>query len=65
VRFKEKEVHVQGLTLPSSETFLHWFIYKKRKDVKAIFHGHNKKILEKATKLRNDSISERSFKSFK
>jgi ribulose-5-phosphate 4-epimerase/fuculose-1-phosphate aldolase len=49
---KKKEAHVQGLTLPSSETFLHWFIYKKRKDVKAIFHGHNKKILEKATKLK-------------
>jgi len=49
---KKKEVHVQGLTLPSSETFLHWFIYKKRKGVKAIFHGHNHKILEEATKLK-------------
>lgn len=48
---KNKKVYARGLIEPSSESFLHWLIYQKRKDVKAIFHGHNQKILEKADEL--------------
>jgi len=46
-----KKVYCIGLFVPSSETFLHWMIYKERKNIKAIFHGHDKIVLENAEKL--------------
>lgn len=33
--------------IPSSETIMHWKIYKKRKDVNIIFHFHDDKLLLK------------------
>ena len=45
------EIEAVGLVGPSSESFLHWFIYRSRKDVNAIFHGHSKVILEIADEL--------------
>ncbi len=45
------EVEAVGITEPSSESFLHWFIYQNRKDINAIFHGHSRVILEKADKM--------------
>lgn len=48
---KTGEVIAFGLRKPSSETMLHWAIYEKRKDIKAIFHGHSKDILENTKKL--------------
>jgi len=40
-----------GLKEPSSESILHHEIYRKRKDVGAIFHGHSKIILNHGGKL--------------
>ena len=40
-----KEVNVHGVIEPSSETMLHYSIYKQRPDVEAIFHGHSDEII--------------------
>ncbi|MDI6806550.1 MAG: class II aldolase/adducin family protein [Candidatus Aenigmarchaeota archaeon] len=46
-----KIVKVIGKKEPSSETMLHWFIYKKRPEVNAVLHGHDKGVMKKAEKL--------------
>ena len=38
-------VTVSGTRDPSSESMLHYAIYRKRKDVQAVFHGHSREIL--------------------
>lgn len=38
-------VYAHGTKKPSSESMLHYAIYRKRKDVNAIFHGHSKNML--------------------
>ncbi|NOX71507.1 MAG: class II aldolase/adducin family protein [Candidatus Micrarchaeota archaeon] len=38
-------VKVEGLELPSSETFAHYVVYKNRPDINAVFHGHCTKIV--------------------
>lgn len=45
-------VYSRGIKEPSSESLLHFAIYRKRKDVNAIFHGHSKEILCSAGKLK-------------
>lgn len=40
-----------GTRNPSSESMLHHEIYRRRKDVHAVFHGHSKRILEAAHAL--------------
>ncbi|MCW4022491.1 MAG: class II aldolase/adducin family protein [Candidatus Bathyarchaeota archaeon] len=44
-------VFVEGKRSPSSEAMMHFLIYHERKDVRAIFHGHNSSILMNANKL--------------
>ncbi|MFA4830760.1 MAG: class II aldolase/adducin family protein [Patescibacteria group bacterium] len=44
-------VCAHGKMEPSSENMLHFAIYRKRKDVNAIFHGHSEEILSNAEKL--------------
>jgi len=44
-------VHVKGRRQPSSEAVMHYLIYKTRKEVNAIFHGHNDAIIMNAEKL--------------
>jgi L-fuculose-phosphate aldolase len=46
-----KTVFAEGTREPSSETLMHYLIYKNRKNVNAIFHGHSKTILKHAEKL--------------
>lgn len=46
-----KVIYAEGTRNPSSESMLHYAIYKKRPDVNAIFHGHSKEVLASATKL--------------
>lgn len=46
-----KKVFVNGMRAPSSESFMHFTIYKNRPDVRAIFHGHNRLITQNATIL--------------
>jgi ribulose-5-phosphate 4-epimerase/fuculose-1-phosphate aldolase len=38
-------VYAMGVKEPSSETFMHYHIYRERKDVVAVFHGHSCEIL--------------------
>ena len=45
---ESKQVFVKGIKEPSSESMLHHQIYKNRKDIKVIFHGHSPEILAKA-----------------
>jgi len=37
----KKEIIVNGLKEPSSESFMHNEIYKRRSDINAVFHGHS------------------------
>jgi L-fuculose-phosphate aldolase len=48
---KRLMVHASGLRAPSSESMLHYAIYKQRPEVNAIFHGHSSFILRYAPKL--------------
>lgn len=41
------EVTVRGIFEPSSESMLHWLVYKNRSGVNAIFHLHDFDVLEK------------------
>jgi ribulose-5-phosphate 4-epimerase/fuculose-1-phosphate aldolase len=44
-------VYVEGRRQPSSEAVMHYLIYRRRKEVNAVFHGHNKAIVMNAEKL--------------
>jgi L-fuculose-phosphate aldolase len=44
-------VYVEGSRQPSSEAVMHYLIYKTRKEVNAVFHGHNKAIIMNTEKL--------------
>jgi ribulose-5-phosphate 4-epimerase/fuculose-1-phosphate aldolase len=45
-------VYVEGKRQPSSEAVMHFLIYHTRKEVNAIFHGHNDAIITNAEKLK-------------
>lgn len=47
--FENRKVYAHGTRNPSSESMLHYAIYRRRKDVNAIFHGHNDLILTNAS----------------
>ncbi|MCK4311794.1 MAG: S-methyl-5-thioribose-1-phosphate isomerase [Candidatus Cloacimonetes bacterium] len=49
--FENKTIYVNGTREPSSESMLHFAIYKIRPDINAIFHGHCAELLENASKL--------------
>jgi len=51
VDLKKSIVYYHGMKKPSSESMLHFAIYRKRKDVNAIFHGHSNEILRFASRL--------------
>jgi ribulose-5-phosphate 4-epimerase/fuculose-1-phosphate aldolase len=42
---KQGIVRASGTRDPSSESMLHFAIYRARKDVQAVFHGHSREIL--------------------
>jgi len=48
---EKRIVYVYGIREPSSESMLHFEIYRQRKDVNAIFHGHSQEILSCSDKL--------------
>lgn len=48
---KSNTVYVEGSRQPSSEAVMHYLIYKTRKEVNAVFHGHNDAIIMNAEKL--------------
>jgi len=45
VNLKSKNIKVIGKKSPSSESMLHFLVYKNRTDINAIFHGHSKELL--------------------
>ena len=45
------EVYANGIKEPSAESFLHNEIYRRRKDVNAVFHGHSEDFLKYGDKL--------------
>jgi ribulose-5-phosphate 4-epimerase/fuculose-1-phosphate aldolase len=48
---KTNTVYVEGKKNPSSESVMHYLIYRARETVNAVFHGHNKAIVINAKKL--------------
>jgi L-fuculose-phosphate aldolase len=44
-------VYIEGRRQPSSEAIMHYSIYKTRKEVNAVFHGHNKAIVMNSSKF--------------
>ena len=59
--FNKKEVYLKGLKEPSSETFLHYSIYKRRKDINVIFHVHDNDALKHAKELKIPVTHEKKF----
>jgi len=51
IDLQQQVVYCHGLRPPSSESILHYLIYKNFAAVNAVFHGHYAKILENAGKL--------------
>lgn len=51
VDLEKKRVQVSGLIEPSSESMLHWAVYKARPEINAIFHGHSEKLLLLSEKM--------------
>ena len=51
VDLKQMSVVAEGTKDPSSESMMHYEIYRRREDVGAIFHGHDKEITGNAPLL--------------
>ncbi len=51
VDISKREILVNGVKEPSSESFMHNEIYTKRGDVNAVFHGHSEEFLEFGERL--------------
>jgi len=45
-------VYIEGSRQPSSEAVMHFLIYKTRKKVNAVFHGHNDAIIMNAEEMK-------------
>ena len=48
---KTNTFYVEGKKQPSSETMMHYLIYKNHEEVNAVFHGHDDTIVANADKL--------------
>ena len=53
-------VYANGTRDPSSESMLHFAIYRARKDVQAVFHGHSREILLCVNKLNLSETREKA-----
>ncbi len=51
VDISKKEILVNGIKEPSSESFMAGEIFRRRKDVNAVFHGHSEEFLKYGKKL--------------
>ena len=54
--------YVEGKMNPSSESLIHYLIYKTRNNINAVFHGHNDLLLKNAQKL-NIQTTKNEYKS--
>lgn len=50
-RVSEKQIFITGTRAPSSETLMHYALYKSNPAINAIFHGHNDLITKNAARL--------------
>jgi len=57
---EEGIVFASGTRDPSSESMLHFAIYRARKDVQAVFHGHSREILKCVNKLNLPETREKA-----
>lgn len=55
--FENKIIYVNGTREPSSESMLHFAIYKSHPEINAIFHGHCAELLENSSKLEIPTTS--------
>lgn len=55
--FDNKIVLAEGQMYPSSESMLHYLIYKSRPEIKAVFHGHNTEICSKAIRYYKETAT--------
>jgi L-fuculose-phosphate aldolase len=46
-----RQVTAIGLRIPSSESFIHYAIYKNRREIQAVIHGHDELVLEHSREL--------------
>jgi L-fuculose-phosphate aldolase len=53
-------VYASGTRDPSSESMLHFAIYRARMDVQAVFHGHSREILLCVNKLNLPETREKA-----
>jgi L-fuculose-phosphate aldolase len=53
-------VYASGTRDPSSESMFHFAIYRARKDVEAVFHGHSREILKCISKLNLPETREKA-----
>jgi ribulose-5-phosphate 4-epimerase/fuculose-1-phosphate aldolase len=53
-------VYASGTRDPSSESMFHFSIYRARKDVQAVFHGHSREILKCVNKLNIPETREKA-----
>jgi len=51
-------VYAEGKKRPSSESMLHFAVYRAREDIQAVFHGHSPEILARASEM-NLVVTER------
>ena len=54
---KQKIIVANGINPPSSESFMHYLIYKNYPEINAVFHGHSEEIMDKA-KQQNLPVTE-------
>ncbi len=59
---KSNTFFLEGKINPSSETILHYLIYRSFNEINAVFHGHNDFILNNASKL-DLPITEKEYSS--
>ncbi len=50
-RINQNLITGKGEKIPSSESIMHFLIYKSRKEINAIFHGHSSEILKYTEQL--------------
>ena len=62
--FELFEMSVIGNRAPSSETPIHWTMYKMRPEINAVFHGHHDSLLVLANELQiPETASEQDYGS--
>lgn len=51
VRVEGRKVWVEGKKFPSSETLLHWEVYRMREEINIVFHLHDDEVVKEGEKF--------------